>query len=259
MNNKESLINYTGCGKFIFLEFTKELIRNYSPEKILKIKNEMKERLELENELKKTKNEIKEHTPIFSVVKPQVIIQKEPPVKQEWFNPIKEEQKSPVLKKEAKFPDMQKYRKPIEIKREENVFRELKLVMPETKFPLHIQYIKPVPMNKEIDLGKLNPLVNDKFVKVIECYGSNENIMVKGAMGTKKTAVVLTDDEIKSIVNKFSEETKIPAQEGIFKVAAGRLLFSAIISDIVGSKFIISKITPPEQPETYRNPRQMRY
>jgi len=266
------LSNYQRFGKFIILEFTKELIRNYSPEEILKIKSSLQEKqifnLEVKNEEEKViefvpeKIEKVEKIPSILKQEKQIIVQekkipaivkKEEPnlVKKEWFQEKKEDEKTLLPRKEKEFPDMQIYRKPIEYLPKKDQFRELKIVIPETRFPSHIQYIKPVPINKEIDLGKLNPLVNDKFVKIIECYGPNENLFIKGSMGVKKTGITLTDEEIKNIINKFSEETRIPANEGIFKVASGRLMFSAIISETIGSKFIISKM-PPEQAENYR-------
>jgi hypothetical protein len=277
MNNENYLANYNRYGKFIFLEFTKELIRNYCPEEILKIKNIMQEKQILDAELEKKKEKTFRAIPekVYPIIEekiippiirkeqifveqeknPKIVLKKEeiPITKKEWFPKINEEEKSSILKKEKEFPNMQIYRKPIESKPERNSFRELKLVIPETKFPMHIQYIKPVPINKEIDLGKLNPLINDRFVKIIECYGPNENLFVKGAMGAKRTGITLTDEEIKTTINKFSEETKIPAHEGVFKVASGRLLFSAIISETVGSKFIISKIPAQEQTEAYKS------
>jgi len=65
-------------------------------------------------------------------------------------------------------------------------------------------------------------------------------------MGIKKTGIILDKEEIDNIIQRFSRETKIPVQEGIFKVVAGRLIFLAIISEIVGSKFTIKKM-PHEQ------------
>jgi hypothetical protein len=273
----EYLSNYQRFGKFIILEFTKELIRNYSPEEILKIKSSLQEKQIFDLELKKEEENVFEFVPekinqktlreekIPSVLKQEkqviaredtippstIVAKKEEPslIKKEWFQKG-EEEKAIHLEKEKNFPNMQIYRKPREYSPERESFKELKIVIPETRFPPHIQYIKPVPINKEIDLGKLNPLIMDKFVKIIECYGPNENLFVKGSMGVKKTGITLTDEEIKGIINKFSEETRIPANEGIFKVASGRLMFSAIISETVGSKFIISKI-PPEQTENY--------
>jgi hypothetical protein len=126
-------------------------------------------------------------------------------------------------------------------------FKKTRLLIPESRFPPHLQYLQPIPVNKDIELGKLNPLVNDSMVKVIECYGPGENLVVSGGMGTKKTGMILEKEEIENIIKKFSEETKIPVQEGIFKVVAGRLIFLAIISEMIGSKFIIKKMSPPEQ------------
>jgi hypothetical protein len=270
MSNRNYLTNYNRHGRFIFLEFTKELIRNYSPEEIIKIKSILQERQMLKEipeeifpimEEERSLNTPEKEKSIFVQKEkniPIILKEETPIVKKEWFPATNEREKFPILKREKEFPDMQVYRKPIESSQGRSPFRELKLVIPETKFPLHIQYIKPVPINKEIDLGKLNPLINDHFVKIIECYGPNENLFVKGAMGAKKTGITLTDEEIKEIINKFSEETKIPAHEGIFKVASGRLMFSAIISETVSSKFIISKI-PPEQAEGHQSQSQMHF
>lgn len=271
----EYLSNYQRFGKFIILEFTKELIRNYSPEEILKIKSSLQEKqifgLELKKEEKvfeftpeKTSQKITREEEIPNILKQEkeriipekkipIIQKREEPflIKKEWFQKREEDKKTIKIEKEKDFPSMQVYKKPRGYLPDEESFKELKIVIPETRFPSHIQYIKPVPVNKEIDLGKLNPLIADRFVKIIECYGPNENLFVKGNMGVKKTGINLTDEEIKNIINKFSEETRIPVNEGIFKVALGRLMFSAIISETVGSKFIISKI-PPEQAESYR-------
>ena len=61
-------------------------------------------------------------------------------------------------------------------------------------------------------------------------------------MGTKKTNIILSREEVDQIIKKFSETTKIPIQEGIFKVVVGKLILSAIISEVIGSKFIIKKM-----------------
>ena len=41
---------------------------------------------------------------------------------------------------------------------------------------------------------------------------------------------------------KFSVASKIPVNEGLFKAAIGNLIISAVVSDIVGIKFVIRKI-----------------
>ncbi|MGY4884481.1 MAG: hypothetical protein ACP5NZ_02780 [Nanobdellota archaeon] len=129
----------------------------------------------------------------------------------------------------------------------EDPFKKLGFWVYDSQLPEHIQYLRPTPVNKDIDLAKLNPLINDPMVNTIECYGSEENIVVKGRMGTKKTPIILTKEEIDDIIQRFSRETKIPVQEGVFKVVAGRLILLAIISEVVGSKFVIKKMTHEEQ------------
>jgi hypothetical protein len=73
-------------------------------------------------------------------------------------------------------------------------------------------------------------------------------VYVTGNMGNKKTGIVLSKDEIDEIINKFSEASKIPLGEGVFRVAVGKLVFSAIVSDVVSSKFIIKKLLYPSAP-----------
>ena len=116
------------------------------------------------------------------------------------------------------------------------------LRIPEPRLPPTVQHIKPIPTRREIDLGKLNPLIKDPLVKIMECSGPNKKIVVSGAMERKNTSITLNKREIDEIINKFSEEAKIPAQEGIFKAAVGRLILSAVISETVGSKFVIRKM-----------------
>ena len=114
--------------------------------------------------------------------------------------------------------------------------------IPEPKLPPHLQYLKPVPKNIKIDLDKLNPLIKDPAIKIIECNGPDEHIFVKGSMGAKPTDIVLNKEEINKIIKKFSEISKIPLQTGVYRIVAGRLILSAIVSEIVGSKFIIKKM-----------------
>ena len=116
------------------------------------------------------------------------------------------------------------------------------MIIPKEMLPPRFQYLKPTPTKIEIDLGKLNPLINDPLVRDIECPGANQKIIVDGMMGRKKTGIALTRDEIEEIIEKFSENAKIPVQEGFFKVVVGKLILSAIVSYLITSKFTIRKM-----------------
>ncbi len=122
------------------------------------------------------------------------------------------------------------------------------LIIPEPKLPSHLEYLRPIPSKSvEIDLSKINPLIKDPAVKVIE-GNPNERVIVNGSMGTRPTSIILDKDEINEIINKFSKVAKIPINEGVYKVVAGNLVLSAVISETVGSRFVIKKIIPT--PET---------
>ena len=120
------------------------------------------------------------------------------------------------------------------------------LRIPEPKLPERLSYLKPIPTEKQIDLGKLNPLVNDPFVKSIECHGPDTNIIVRTPQ-PKTTNISLTKEEIDDIIKRFSEAAKIPVEEGVFRVAFGKLMLLAIVSEVIGSKFIIKKLSQPRQ------------
>lgn len=105
-----------------------------------------------------------------------------------------------------------------------------------------------------MDLGKINTFIQDPIVRIIECNGPNQGVVISGVMGKKETNVILTKEEIEEIIKKFSEETKIPLQEGFFKVALRKLIISAIYSESVGSKFIIKKMLyAPQKNPLIRN------
>jgi hypothetical protein len=169
---------------------------------------------------------------------------------------IKEESIAPIKKISSLFalsPEIPPQRKIIshgfpQANRMKMPIRRMSISIPESKLPEHLEYLKPVPKtNMEIDLFKLTPLINDAGVRIIE-VNPEEKVIVNGTMGTKPTSIILNKEEINKIINKFSEISKIPANEGIYKVVVGNLILSAIISDMIGSRFVIKKMMAPQEP-----------
>lgn len=116
------------------------------------------------------------------------------------------------------------------------------LFISEPKLPSHLEYLKPIPTaGIEIDLWKLNPLIKDPAVRIIE-GNPDEKVKVTGTMGTRQTDIVLSKEDIDRIINKFSEIAKIPMTEGVYRVVAENLILSAIISEVIGSRFVIKKM-----------------
>ena len=141
---------------------------------------------------------------------------------------------------------MKSLSKPLETSTQHVLFKKRQakpvLRVPEPRLPPALRYLTPTPTNQQIDLERLNPLIQDPLVKTIECNGPGQQIIVKGNMGTKKTSIILNDDEIDDVLQRFSKAAKIPIHEGVFRVALGKLVLSAIVSNIVGVKFVIKKI-----------------
>ena len=216
---------------FFLLQFTKELIKQSGPTEVFELKNIL-EKEDKENKIKKElpstmEKEIKDlYVSITSPSKKQIL-------KKEKFSLV--EKKEVIPKREF---GLNPIKRPI-IQR--GSFPRV-LRIPEPKLPPRFQYLRPTPTSIQIDLEKLNPLISDPMVKSIECNGADENIVVKGNMGAKNTNIILDKQEIDNVIKKFSETAKIPIHEGIFRVAIGKFILSAIISDVISSKFIIKKM-----------------
>lgn len=218
--------------KFFLLEFTKELIRSTETYKELRIKKEVKG--------------VIHRKPIKPVPSQEKLVKKHilrGAVKEKIK---RDSEMMSQLKREETLAEFKKFyslTKPVKSSFPYRIPAPLKI--PESRLPETVQYLRPIPTSRMIDLGKLHPLIRDPLVKVIECNGPDEKIIVIGAMGRKNTKIILTKEEINNTINKFSEAAKIPVHEGVFKVVFGRLIFSAMISEVVSSKFLIRKMSGP--------------
>src|SRR3989344_7546291 len=136
------------------LEFTRELIKNSKQGAIFELRNILKEKNE----------EIKEQ--VSRIIKkrkesliPSILTNKK------LFTPLQEEKISQEIPKQ----EFKTFR-----------FSQLKrFSIPHHELPPKFQDLKPIPINKEIDLEKLNPLIQDPNVTTIESHEANSQIMVR--------------------------------------------------------------------------------
>jgi hypothetical protein len=205
--------------KLFLLEFTKQLIDAYSPEDIAKLEKILKYETSKADEKKKELEQIEEKK------------EKKELLELTDTERIKIRPKRPDLRRSL---ESLKKMKPV-------------LIIPETRLPHTFQYLRPAPTGKEIDLGILNDFIKDPSVKVIECAGPNENLIVHGVMGRKLTNVILKKEEVDNIIKKFADTAKIPIDQGVFKAVFGNLILSAIISETVGAKFVLRKMPSPQR------------
>ncbi len=93
------------------------------------------------------------------------------------------------------------------------------------------------------DYGKLTPLLNDPSISTIECSGANKPLMIIRAGQKQGTRISLSAEEIKEILQKVSDVVHIPLLEGVFRAAADNFSINAVISEMIGSRFVIKKQT----------------
>jgi hypothetical protein len=155
--------------------------------------------------------------------------------------PVMPQERFPIEKKVEVRREIRKINPPIFRRQVTRTVRNPLFNIPPQRLPAHLEYLKPLPAPVvEIDLYKLNPLIQDPAVKSI-IGNPDERVSVVVPAGTKITKIVLSKEDIDRIINIFSEKSKIPITEGIYKVVVGNLTISAIISPMIGSRFIIRK------------------
>ena len=93
-------------------------------------------------------------------------------------------------------------------------------------------------------LGKIEQFLRDGSIQLIECSGPGRKVLVKRLNKINTTQLILNQAEVTDVINEFSTQAKIPVMGGILKAAVGDLVISAVVSEFVGSRFIINKITP---------------
>ena len=92
-------------------------------------------------------------------------------------------------------------------------------------------------------MGKINSLLNDPAVQMIECLGPEKQILVYKSGVIQNTNIVLSNEEINLLMKELSEKTKIPLISGVFKTALGNMVITAVISDFIGTRFMIQRKT----------------
>lgn len=226
--------------KFFLLAFTQELILNSNKPSILDLKEVIEQKV-IPREKEEIKVEKKDETKNILPKKEIKVGIKEEGEGLVKINPLK---KVTITIKEVDSENKNLTSiKPLNPRKIiTKVINPQNEIIPEPTLPPHLAYLKPIPSNKNnIDLFELNPFLLDPAVKVITA-NPNEKVIVSGLMGTRLTALFLTKEDIDKIITQVSRISKIPLREGIYHVVIGNINFSAIISSVIGSKFVIKKM-----------------
>jgi hypothetical protein len=101
------------------------------------------------------------------------------------------------------------------------------------------------PLNNEsnnIDgMEKISPLINDPMVQLIDCPGPEKIVSITSFGQIKTTGIILSKEEIDQILQNFSDKSRIPLIPGVFKALIENLSVTAVISELLGNRFVIQK------------------
>lgn len=189
--------------------------------------------------------------------KPKIEEKKKAVETSEITKPI-ELKKTETIKKEELIPSILKAEIPKPTKTQRGFLKPLTKPIESLKqypaLPTFPSIIKPskftIPISSlpeiegEVNLGKLSIFLMDSAVTEIECPGPEKFVLVRKAGQVNLTKIILTQKEITEIIESFSRQTRIPLISGVFKASIGNLTITAIISEFVGSRFIIYKASP---------------
>jgi hypothetical protein len=110
------------------------------------------------------------------------------------------------------------------------------------------KFLRPSLIEKINIFGfaKLDPLLEDPAVEAIECPGPDKFVLAYKSGRVQPTKINLTSDEISQIMKEISDKTRIPLTSGVFRASLHRFNVTAVLSEFVGTRFILQKKPGPD-------------
>lgn len=94
------------------------------------------------------------------------------------------------------------------------------------------------------DYGKLNTFIRNPSISSIECPGPGKQITIIKEGQKQLTNISLNPKEIKDLLEEIAANAHVPLIDGVFKAAVDNFIINAVISEQIGSRFLIKKETP---------------
>lgn len=118
--------------------------------------------------------------------------------------------------------------------------------------------ITPQIINEDI-WGKISPLMADAEIDTIECNGPEQTLSIQRQGVVQDSPVLLSEEEIKKIIEAISKKTNAPIEENSFKAETDQFVITAVLSQFGGTRFIIHKKTLPPYSGNNQNQSQPAY
>jgi hypothetical protein len=164
---------------------------------------------------------------------------------------ISKEVLKPSIMSSRKIEVPQKFKTKNEVPNIKPKFAKRKLPEIQPKLKVHANpkavLIKPVQKGVKApvgEYGKLTGLILDPSVTYIEDQGAGKALTIIRAGQRQFTKISLSEQEIRDFLNLIAQKARVPLLEGVFRVAVDNFAVSAVVSELIGSRFTIRKNTP---------------
>jgi hypothetical protein len=171
----------------------------------------------------------------------EVLIHKEPPIINIKPKPLITPKIIPLEKKIIKEAPKEKITEPPKVI--PHPVMKVTSILPKAtpKTPKQIPILRQEIAQGNQGYEQLQLLLKDPSVSLIECSGAKKPLSIIRRGRKQPTQITLTEEDIKRYLKEISEKTHIPLLEGVFRTIIGPISINAVISEIIGSKFIIKK------------------
>lgn len=102
-------------------------------------------------------------------------------------------------------------------------------------------YSQQITSSNITGLKKVIPFLENPSIRGIECSGPDKPLLINKQGIVESIPIMLSNEEINSIIKEISQKTRIPLLPGLFKAIFGNHILTAVISEFVGSRFIIER------------------
>jgi len=118
-----------------------------------------------------------------------------------------------------------------------------------------------IPINYTIpssgEYGKLSQLIKETSITTIECNGAEKDLTIIKAGEKQLTKISLSQEEIKGFLELIAKKANVPLIEGVFKAQVDNIEINAVISEVIGARFIIRKNGPYNLIKKKNPPKQL--
>ena len=91
-------------------------------------------------------------------------------------------------------------------------------------------------------LGSLIYLLSDPNVTSLECPGPGKPIVLNKSGNMENSSMTFSQEDIKAVMEDISRKTGQKFDSGFAKAAIGNFVVSAVISEFVGTRFVMQKL-----------------